>query len=95
MWPAGQDHLILPLYSGPHLEYYIQMWSPQYRTDMDLLEHVQGRATKMICRMECLPCEDRMRGLGLFSLETRRVQGNFVVAFQCLQGSYRKEDVIL
>ncbi|KAK4828386.1 hypothetical protein QYF61_026124 [Mycteria americana] len=42
---------ILPLYSTlvrPHLQYFIQLWSPQYREDMDLLEWVQRRATKMI-----------------------------------------------
>ena len=36
----------------PHLEYCIQMWSPQYRRDMDLLEHIQRRATQMIQGME-------------------------------------------
>ena len=43
--------VILPLYSvlvRPHLEYCIQMWSPQYRRDMDLLECIQRVAIKMI-----------------------------------------------
>jgi len=42
---------ILPLYSTlvrPHLESCIQLWSPQHRTDMDLLEWFQRRVTKMI-----------------------------------------------
>ena len=54
--------VILPLYSAlmrPHLEYCIQMWSPQYRRDVDLLEHVQMRATKMIQEMEHLSYKDR------------------------------------
>jgi len=43
------------------------MWSPQYRRDMDLLDHIQRRATKMMEGM--VPCEGRLRELGLFRLE--------------------------
>ena len=45
------------------------MWSPQYRRDVELVEHVQRRATKMIQGMDHLSYEDRLRELGLFSLE--------------------------
>jgi len=54
--------MILPLYSAvlrPHLEYCIQMWIPQYRRGIDLLECIQRRATKMVHRMEHLPYKDR------------------------------------
>ncbi len=45
------------------------MWSPQYRRDVELVEHVQRSATKMIQGMDHLSYEDRLRELGLFSLE--------------------------
>ena len=88
--------VMLPLCSvlvRPHLVYCVQMGSPQYRRDVDLLECVQRRATKMIQGMEHLPCVDRLRELGLFSLEKRRLWEDLRAAFQHIRGrrGYKKE----
>jgi len=61
------------MYVRPHLEYYIQVWSPYLAKDIDLLEKVQRRTTKLLPSLFNLPYESHF---GLYSLYCRRQRGD-------------------
>ena len=67
-----EKQLIVPLYKAIVFEYCIQAWRPYRKKDIDKLERIQRRATKMIPELKDLSYESRLLQSGLTTLETRR-----------------------
>ena len=83
------QEIIITLYKSlvrPHLEYAVQMWSPYLRKDIERLERVQARATKLIPSLRNISYERRLKELNMFSLETRRKRGELIETFKIIQG---------
>ena len=84
-----EKQLILPLYKAivrPHLEYCIQAWRPYRKKDVDKLERIQRRVTKIIPELRYLSYESRLLQCGLTTLETRRLRRDQIEVFKIVYG---------
>ena len=67
-----------------HLEYAVQAWCPYRKGDIEMLERVQMRATKMIHGLRGKSYTQRLMYLKLPTLKFRRVRGDMIVLYKFL-----------
>ena len=82
---SRDKRILLSLYKTlvrPHLEYCSPAWSPYYKKDKQLLERVQHRFTRMLPGLKSLEYDDRLKALGMWSLEERRNRADLLEVFK-------------
>jgi len=70
----------------PHLDYCIQAWKPYLKKDINTIEKVQHRATKMIWGMQNIPYSERLKLCGLMTMEDRSRRADILETYKILTG---------
>ena len=66
----------------PHLEFAISVWNPFLKRDINILEKVQRRATRMPKLLKGVQYEERLNQLKMTTLKTRRLRGDLIQMYK-------------
>ncbi|MCA9388033.1 MAG: reverse transcriptase family protein, partial [Candidatus Andersenbacteria bacterium] len=73
-------------YIRPHLEFAVAAWNPYLKKDIETLERVQHRSTKVSGSLKNMSYEERCKRLGLSTLVERRMRGDMIQQFKIANG---------
>ena len=82
-------HIFVRLYKQyirPHLEFAVPVWSPWTQGDIELLEKIQIRMVGMVSGLKGRNYQEKLKELGLQTLETRRRRFDMIQTFKILKG---------
>ena len=71
-----------------HLDYCCPVWSPYRKGDIEALEKVQKRATKMIPALKNLPYKDCLKACNISTLHYRQLSGDMIETYNIPSGKY-------
>jgi ribonuclease P/MRP protein subunit RPP40 len=74
-------------YVRPHLEFASPAWSPWTEADKAVLEKIQPRAVSMVSGLKGESYEEKLKELGLSTLEERRHQADMLQTFKIVRQS--------
>jgi len=71
-----------------HLEYANSVWCPYKKEDIETIEKVQKRATKVIISLKHLPYMERLKQLKLVTLKYSRLRGDMIEVYKIVHNYY-------
>ena len=78
---------ILNAYLRPRMEYAVQAWSPWLCKDIELLQRIYHRATKLVTGLQNRPYDTRIKYLNLFDFPRRRLRGDLILMYHIMHTS--------
>jgi len=73
-------------YIRPHIEFAIPVWNPYRQKDIEKLEEVQRRVSKIPTQLSKMQYEDRIKRMGLTSHQIRRQRGELIQQYKIENG---------
>ena len=74
--------IIYPTFIRPHLEFATSVWNSFSKENIKKMKGIQKRATKMVIELRAMSYEERLKVLGLTTLEVRRKRGDLIQIYK-------------